>query len=361
MIKNAGRGASRVVSVVRLAASTHVALLLFAIASLPFISSPVNAQENAPTLPKPAPSRPPDFNISFVGDAILVTPMMAHQSDPRFMGIVNALHKADAAAMNFEGTFASDNAYPIADSGGTWIHTDPHRLKDLQGMGLNIFSTANNHSLDYGIQGVLDTIKTFHDADAVYAGIGTNLGEARAPAYLTTPHGRVAMVSSATTFSYEAPAGETRPDMRGRPGLSALRHQTVYHVSASTFDTLVKMKQDLSGLPAPANAPAAAKTLTIATDNGPVTFEKSEEPGVVTTPDARDLAEIVHQIKDAKEQADYVVDFTHAHEQAPGSLETPAQFLVTATRTAARSTPVRIFSLPAARMCFVESRSTKEK
>ena len=50
---------------------------------------------------------------------------------------------------------------------------------------------------------------------------------------------------------------------------------------------------------------------------------------MVTTPDARDLAEITHSIRDAKEMADYVVMFVHAHEQAPRDLETPAQFVVT--------------------------------
>ena len=150
-------------------------LALFLVASLFVMPSPTNGQE------KKTPP-PPEFNLDLVGDSILVTPMTAHQNDPRFMGVVNLLHKGDAAAINFEGTFAGDDAYPVADTGGTWIHTDPSRLKDLQGMGLNPFSAANNHSVDFGIQGLLDTVKTFKQGDAVYAGIGENLGAARARA-----------------------------------------------------------------------------------------------------------------------------------------------------------------------------------
>jgi len=62
---------------------------------------------------------PQEFNLTLVGDAIIATPVMVHQDDPRFMGVVNAVRKGDAAAINFEGTFASEAAYPVADTGGT--------------------------------------------------------------------------------------------------------------------------------------------------------------------------------------------------------------------------------------------------
>jgi poly-gamma-glutamate capsule biosynthesis protein CapA/YwtB (metallophosphatase superfamily) len=293
-----------------------LALFLFAIASLFVASFSVYAQEHKVT--------PPEFNLALVGDAIIVTPVMVHQSDPQFMGVVNAVHKSDAAVINFEGTFASEAAFPVADTGGTWIASDPGRLKDLQGIGLNLFSAANNHSVDFGIRGLLDTISVFKQGGAVFAGIGENLGQARAPGYLSTPHGRVALISGATTFSVEGPAGEARPDMRGRPGLSALRHQTVYRVNAATFDALRKMRQDIGGEQGGAGSP---QTLRVPFDSGAVTFELSDRTGVVTVPDPRDLAEITHSIHDAREMANYVVTYVHAHEQIPGNVEIPAQFL----------------------------------
>lgn len=296
---------------------TPLALFLFAVTSISVVTWPVNAQEQK--------AAPPEFNLTLVGDAIIVTPVMVHQSDPQFMGVVNAVHKGDAAAINFEGTFASESAYPIADTGGTWIATDPNRLKDLQGIGFNLFSAANNHSVDFGVRGLLDTIRVFKQGGAVFAGIGENLGQARAPGYLSTPHGRVALLSGATTFSVEGPAGEARPDMRGRPGLSALHHQTVYRVNAATFDALRKLRQDMGGEQSGTGSP---QSLKVPFDSGSVTFELSDKPGVITTPDPRDLAEITHSIRDAREMADYVLTFVHAHEQAPGDVEIPAQFLV---------------------------------
>src|ERR1039458_5418307 len=295
-------------------------LVLPVIIALSLFAAPLPAQEKKPSVP-------PDFNLSAAGDVMIVTPLAARQNDPEFMSLVNAVRKSDAAVLNVEGTFAGEDAYPIADTGVTWMQSDPERLKDLQWMGFNLFSAANNHSVDFGIQGLLDTIRTFQQAGAVYAGIGKNLAGARAPGYLTTPHGRVALVSVASTFAVEGPAGQARPDMRGRPGLSALHHDTTYRVTASTFDALRKMKQDFQ----PAAAPTAAgdaQTLKFAFEGaGTVTFELANEPSVVTKQNARDMAEMTHSIPDAKEMANYVVAYMNTHEQA-GSVEIPAQFVV---------------------------------
>jgi poly-gamma-glutamate capsule biosynthesis protein CapA/YwtB (metallophosphatase superfamily) len=281
----------------------------------------------------------PEFNLILAGDAIIATSATARRNDPRFMGVVNTLHKGDAAVLNFEGTFAGREAYPVYDSAGTWIAADPERLKDLQWMGFNLFSMANNHVLDYGGLGLFDTIHTLQENHAVYAGIGETLGEARAPAYLSTPHGRVALISCASTFSAEAPAGNARPDMRGRPGISPLRHLTRYRVDALTFEALSKMKDylqlDKTAFRSPTSADAAnlasrngAQSQRLSFDGAGVTFELSDNVGTATIPDPRDLAQITHSVRDAQEMADYVVTYIHAHEQAPGSDELSAQFVM---------------------------------
>jgi poly-gamma-glutamate capsule biosynthesis protein CapA/YwtB (metallophosphatase superfamily) len=297
-----------------------VMLPLLAVIVLSLLVLPLRAQEQKTT--------PAEFHLTAAGDAIIVTPATVRQSDPRFMSVVNAVRKGDAAVMNFEGTFASRESYPVYDTGGTWIASDPERLKDLQWIGFNLFSAANNHSVDFGIRGLLDTIQVFKRNGAAYAGIGENLGEARAPAYLSTPHGRVALISCASTFTAEAPAGQARPDMRGRPGISVLRHQTRYRVDAATFETFRKMKQDVQfGFGQGAADPPQTVRFPF-NGSGPATFELSDKPGVVTAADPHDLAELNHSIRDAKELADYVVVFVHAHEQAPALVELPAQFLV---------------------------------
>jgi len=271
----------------------------------------------------------PEFSLTLAGDSIIMTPASVHQSDLRFAALRNIIQQSDAAFTNLEGTFPGRNSYPAAEPRATWISVDPSMLKELQWIGFNLFSNANNHALDFGIDGLLNTLEHMKEAGAVYAGVGENLGEARAPGYLSTAHGRVALIACASTFQHDSPAGQSRPDLRGRPGISPLRHQTTYQVDANTLAALQKVKDDLhlGGATTPSKTP---QTLTLAFDGGsPVTFAASGQPRIVTSPDPNDLASITSSIKDAREMADYVVVSIHSHEGAPGatSLQEPAQFV----------------------------------
>lgn len=275
-----------------------------------------------------------EFHLTLAGDAIIVTPAMVRERDTRFMDVVKAIRRGDAAVVNVEGTFAGHDAYRSFDTGSTRIALDPERLKDMQWMGFNLFSAANNHSLDYGIRGLLDTTEVFRQRGALYAGIGETLEQARVPAYLTTANGRVALLSCASTFSDEASAGSSRSDSRGRPGLSPLHFESRYRVDPTAFKTLSKLKDQLR---LGGGSQVSPQTLTLSFDstqsgrfNGvkPVTFELSNRPGVSTTPDPQDLAELSNSIRETRIMADYTVAYIHAHEAAPGSNEVPAQFLV---------------------------------
>ena len=277
---------------------------------------------------------PADFNLTLTGDSIITTPARAHQKDPRFMAVVDAVRQGDAAFTNLELTFPGPDTYPAGGPRAGLIGADPALMKELQWIGLNLFGAANNHSLDYGTQGVLDTIEVLKRNGAVYAGIGENLGKARAPGYLSTPHGRVALISCASTIEEDSPAGQARPDLRGRPGLNPLRHDTRYRVDAATFEALRKMKNDLhlTGSSAGAGSPQTLAFSFPASSVYPlsVTFELSDKPGVVSTPDVHDVAALTHTIRDAREFSDYIVVSIHAHEGQPGAdpLEVPAQFIV---------------------------------
>src|SRR5579872_6304674 len=167
-----------------------------------------------------------DFNLTLVGDNIIYTQATVHQGNPKFMAAVNEIRSGDAAFANFENVFPGPNSYPGGAPRSENLYADPSILKELQWIGFNLFGTANNHSMDYGVQGVLVTIQTFKQGGAVFAGTGVDLGHARAAGYLSTPHGRVGLVACASTFPQDSPAGQARPDIRGRPGLYPLRYDT---------------------------------------------------------------------------------------------------------------------------------------
>lgn len=275
-----------------------------------------------------------NFSLTLVGDSIIETPISVRQSEPRFMAAVQAVRNGDAAFTNLELTFPGRNAYPAGKPRNSWISSDPSMLKELQWFGFNLFAAANNHSLDYGIQGLLDTIQVLRQDNAVFAGIGENLGEARAPGYLSTANGRIALIACASTFQEDEPAGAARSDLRGRPGLNPLRHETRYLVNAASLEALEHIKQDLKlGDTQKGSGPTRSVDFSFpASSVYPihVKFELGEKSGVISTPDPVDLAALTHSIRDAKGMADYVLASIHAHEGAPGpdSREVPAQFLI---------------------------------
>jgi hypothetical protein len=179
--------------------------LMIALAGLLFTSLvglPIHAQDRRKDLG--------DFNLTLVGDNNIVTLATARQNNPRFMALVDEIRKGDAAFNNLETTFPGPDDYPGGAPRSENIFSDPSLLKELQWIGFNLYGTANNHSLDYGIPGMLNTIQVLKQAGAVYAGTGVDLGHARAPGYLSTAHGRVALISTASTFPQDSPAGQTR-------------------------------------------------------------------------------------------------------------------------------------------------------
>ena len=101
--------------------------------------------------------------------------------------------------------------------------TDPTMLDDMLRYGFNIFNTANNHSGDFGQEGVSATIRHLNERKMCFTGTGNTLQEASRACYLETRHARVALIGVTATLDPAAIAGGQGADMIGRPGLNPLR------------------------------------------------------------------------------------------------------------------------------------------
>ena len=127
----------------------------------------------------------------------------------------------DVSFNNLEMTYHYAEGAPAAFSGGTWAMADPTILDDMNALGFNLYNTANNHSMDYGPDGLMATVRHLKERDMPFSGTGGNLYEAGRAAYLETAHARVALIGVTADFHDSDLAGPQGPVMRGGPASMA--------------------------------------------------------------------------------------------------------------------------------------------
>ncbi len=128
--------------------------------------------------------------------------------------LVEEMNAADIMMLNNEfayslrGTEAQDKSYTF--------RADPKRVNILKEMGVDIVSLANNHTLDFGVDALMDTFTALEEADIDYVGAGINLERAKAPIYYTLGDTRIAyLAASRVVFAMDWYATDTRPGMIG--------------------------------------------------------------------------------------------------------------------------------------------------
>lgn len=246
------------------------------------------------------------------------------------------IEEHDVKFANLEMTFHRQEGWPAAASGGTWAMTDPSMLDDMLRFGFNLFNTANNHSGDFGQEGVSATIRHPNERGMTFAGTGNTLQEASSACFLETREARVALIGITATFDPAAAAGGQSGTMRGRPGLNPLRFRTIHHVNPEHFE-MAKTLAAVSQINAKAELsirngyrpPFPEGTLPL----GSMFFALTDkEEYNETVPNEKDLARTIDEIRSARAQADIVLVSLHAHEMRGSDSTVAAEFLETFSR-----------------------------
>jgi len=266
----------------------------------------------------PVPSTPiaGDFSLAAVGDLIYLRPMLAtlEKQAPEMLRI---LRGADVTFGNFETTaldLATFKGSPQAESGGTWMLADPGVPKDVAAMGIDIVGHANNHATDWGVEGMIETLKLLDAAKLVRAGTGRTMAEARAPAYYDGPQGRVALVSATTTFTPMTPAADPLGRVPGRPGANTIRSTEIGQVSEADLAVLARITGTKPG------APVRIKGRDFRAVDAPTT------PMTIGYDlNQKDLAANLLAVRQARQNGNFVVFSLHNHEPGNAS-QTPADF-----------------------------------
>jgi poly-gamma-glutamate capsule biosynthesis protein CapA/YwtB (metallophosphatase superfamily) len=251
------------------------------------------------------------FTLSLVGDLIIARPLTQASPVPGFDELLALLQGSDAAFGNLETSLIDMRhfrgaAYPYE---GDWANISlPQVAPDLKRMGFSIVGRANNHAMDWGLEGMRETGRHLDDAGVAYAGCGESAALARAPTYYESRKGRVALVAFATTFRPGTDAQDPHGSAPGRAGLSAVHLTLRVHVRAAEMGSLAaadcQMYQRSCG--------AVPASLTL----GGITYVRDERNFNEYLIDPADLEELGRSIREARQHADLVIVAVHAHECA---------------------------------------------
>jgi poly-gamma-glutamate synthesis protein (capsule biosynthesis protein) len=271
-----------------------------------------------------------NFRVALAGDCML-TRRLSVFDEPEFLALRSLFRECHAGFVNLESVVRRPDEGAPGVTRGTYMTTPPELLSDLAWMGISMVSTANNHAYDYGEGGLLATMRHLEQAGIAFAGSGRNLAEARRPAYLDTPGGRVALVATTATFRPWNAASPQRPDVHGRPGINPLSPNKTYTVDGPAFEALRRISAGLgfeqthkrnrthffNDAEAPDQVGGELQMFG-------ARLIKGDTFGVASEAEPADVEDNLRWIREARRQADWVLVSFHSHEFAHRSVASAA-------------------------------------
>ncbi|XOK63340.1 CapA family protein [Paenibacillus elgii] len=149
----------------------------------PATATPGVTQEKPPAADSGAATAPqepsPKVKLTFVGDVMFGSKvddlLQKNGYDYPYKHVKPYLEKADITVANLET--------PITTRGEVQekeyvYRSSPQSLPELKRAGVDLVNLANNHSMDYGVEGLLDTLDYLDAQDIKHVGAGRNSDEA---------------------------------------------------------------------------------------------------------------------------------------------------------------------------------------
>jgi len=286
------------------------------------------------------PRRPPEaelqmsiqdgFTLAAVGDCIIARPL-SQVRDPRFTALVQILSDADAAFGNCETSFIDIRQFkgsPQAETGEWYLIAPPDTAKDLKLMGFDLMSRANNHVMDWGLEGMRETSYWLDQAGIVHSGCGENRALARAPRYFESAKGRIALVSMAATFTTLSQSMPPLGQSPGRPGMNAIKTKRSTIVPPEVMKALVSLRDAMGSARKAAGAEAneaASPSEGRAAGKLPETlalldnqFELGDRLAYTYQMDSIDFSENLKNVRQGKQYSDFLLAAMHNHENGVG-------------------------------------------
>ena len=160
------------------------------------------------------------FTITFAGD-ILMDPGYSAGDALTKRGAEGSFDEETLSIMRDADLFVVNNEFAFT-SRGTAVskqynfRADPKNAQILKDMGADLVTLGNNHTYDYGEEGLLDTLDTLKAAGVPYIGAGKDLEEASAPAVYTIGGFRISLVNAESILFNSNPPAQCA--LEGKPG-----------------------------------------------------------------------------------------------------------------------------------------------
>lgn len=257
------------------------------------------------------------MKIIACGDALFSGGNLEGRLDPRLVAL---LQGADAVFANAEFICPARTTPPAPRRFITAVGEEA--LDELASIGVNLLSFANNHTGDFGAQGVIDTLEACENRGLMASGIGRSLTEARMPQFHDADAGRIAVVSAGTTRSAEFTASDAGAGIPARPGLNPLRWGRSYVLPEAQFEQIKAIEESL-GIAASREEimrvevipdPGADRLQFGSFFEGSLWFERGETAHIRYTMNSGDFDAILRNVRDAANRSEVVLVSLHTHE-----------------------------------------------
>ncbi|WP_416262225.1 CapA family protein [Gibbsiella quercinecans] len=258
------------------------------------------------------------MRIIACGDLLFSSRNMVNRLDKR---VIDLLTSADAVFANAEFSCPQPNIPPAAGRGYITA-VKPVTLDEFAELNIRLVSFANNHTGDFGWEGVVSTIEAAEARGLIPCGLGRNLDDARLPRFLDTAKGRVAVVALGSTRSEVFLAANAGAGTVARPGLNPLRWGRAYVLPDEQFEQLKNITR-LLGID---ESVREGMRVEVMADKGDDEFkfgslfesslqiERGEQAKVRTWFNEQDCLANEHSIRDAANRSDFTLVSLHTHE-----------------------------------------------
>jgi len=125
------------------------------------------------------------MRLNFVGDIMLgrgVAEILREKgTDHLFSGLRDELPTASGTIGNLEAPFTCGGTAFRGKATNLTFRVDPGLARALARMGITSVTLANNHAVDYGLDGIRSTLETLKSNGQLYTGVGHDIEDAIRP------------------------------------------------------------------------------------------------------------------------------------------------------------------------------------